>query len=298
MPRQRPTSVRPNAKRSSDSSDGAKAKVAAHAPKAQPPAGSAKAKLAARTLKAKRAASKIKPSAPKVRLHQSGGESVPEPPVRQIPWWVFPENERALQPGGTTGGGTAGGSAGLLPPGPGPGPIPGPGPGPTPGPGPGPGPGPFPPPGPGPIPGPGPFPPPPGPGPGPGPFPPPPPRPPGPFPPPRPPFPFPPPRPPFPFPPQPFPAYIAIRVNGGFAFPGITQTTYVGFYPGITIGVALQLSGLVTFGFGGRITSVAGIRIGRNVAVRILYNGRVIPESLLNLPADPFSSINLLLYFI
>lgn len=286
MPRQRPASVRPNARRSSGGSAGSKAKIAAHAPKAQPQAGSAKAKLAARLPKAKRAASKIKPAAPKVRLHQSGGEPVPEPPVRQIPWWVFPENERALQPGGTIGGGTtggtAGGSAGLLPPGPGPGP----------GPSPGPGPGPFPPP---------PFP---GPGPGPGPFPPPPPpRPPGPFPPPRPPFPFPLPFPvpfptPVPFPPQPTPAYIAIRVNGGFAFPGVTQTTYVGFYPGITLRIALQLSGLVAFGFGGRIASVAGIRIGPNIAVRILYNGRVIPESLLNLPADPFSSINLLLYII
>lgn len=267
MPKQRSTRVRPIARQAS---------------------GKHVAKLASNTQKIKTKEPDQKTSAKKVRLHQSGLET--KPSVRKIPWWVLPEEERALLPGG---GGSPGGP-GLFPPPPGPSPGPGPGPGlfpPGPGPfPPGPGPGPFPP-GPGPFP-PGPLPP----GPGPGPFPPGPgPFPPGPFP-----LPIPLPIPgPGPFPPPPFPgpAFINVRVIGGFAFPGATSSTFVPFYPGITLRQALISSGLVSFGPLGRITSVAGIRIFGSVGVGIFYNGRLIPESLLNAPAQPNSTIALQLFY-
>ncbi|MBB6637911.1 hypothetical protein [Cohnella thailandensis] len=232
---------------------------------------------------------KKRPRAAKVRLHQSGIAEERKPPVRQIPWWVLPEDDRMLTPGGGIPGG-------LFPPGGGPG-VPGPG-------GPG-GPGPGGPGGPGPGPGPGPFPPPPpprppGPPPGPpGPFPPPP-RPPGPFPlppPPRPPFPIPI---PFPIPvppPGPTPAFIIVQINGGFAFPGATQTAFAFFFPGITIRQALQSTGLVTFGPRGFISFVSGIRISGTVGVQLRYNGRIIPQTLLDLPAAPFSTIGLELFY-
>ncbi|MDQ0063153.1 hypothetical protein [Paenibacillus harenae] len=180
---------------------------------------------------------------------------------------------------------------GGLPPGPGPFP---PGPGPFP-PGPGPfppGPGPFPP-GPGPFPpGPGPFPPGPGPfPPGPGPFPPGP----GPFPPPRPPFPFPFPVPipfPLPFPPGPQ-AYVTVIINGGAAFPYVTQRYFVPYRPGISIYWALAQTGAVQFTPNGFIYAVNGIRIGGRVSYRLRLNGRVIPSTLLNFPLQPYDAVGI-----
>ncbi len=223
-----------------------------------------------------------------VHLHQN----VEQPPylARPIPWWVFPQ-ERGLF-GGLFGGGPGGpGGPGILPPGPGPFP-PGPGPGPFP-----PGPGPFPPgPGPGPFPpGPGPFPPPPFPGPfppGPGPFPPPPFPGPGPFP-----IPIPIPIPipgPHPFPPH--QAFITVRITGGVSFPRVNYTNYIPFYPGITIRRALESTGLVGFGPAGFIRNVAGIPISGAIEVRLRYNGRVIPQTILNAPAEPGSIIGLELH--
>jgi len=142
-----------------------------------------------------------------------------------------------------------------FPPGPGPGPFP-----------PGPGPGPFPP-----GPGPGPFPP----GLGPGPFP----------------IPI-----PIPIPgPQPIPSpgLIAVRIFGGAAFPGVNTANLVPYYPGITIRQALEATGLVAFGPAGLIRNVAGIPIFGNVEVRLRYNGRVIPQTLLSFPAEPGSTISL-----
>ncbi|MBB6732012.1 hypothetical protein [Cohnella zeiphila] len=238
-------------------------------PIAKASSGTSKVKLAAHAPKGKSAqAAGKKASGRKVKLHRSEAAEPAQAPARQVPWWVFPENER-MMPGP---GGTPSGPAQQIGPGFGPGFGPGPGPGLFP-----PGPGPFPP-GPGPFPpGPGPFPP------GPGPFPP------GlgPFPP------GPPPRPPFPFPPQ---AFISVRVAGGFAFPGASTATYVPFFPGITIGQALWSSGLVVFGPRGGIIAVSGIRIGGRVGLRIRYNGRLIPETLLNFPAEPNSSIVLELF--
>ncbi|MGG4142728.1 hypothetical protein ABEW34_06325 [Paenibacillus algorifonticola] len=202
---------------------------------------------------------------------------------------------RMLMPGGP----------GLFPPGPGPGPFP-PGPGPFP-PGPGPfppGPGPFPP-GPGPFPpGPGPFPPgpgpfPPGPGPfppGPGPFPPGP----GPFPPgpgPFPPFPFPIPLPiPIPFPPGPQ-GTVTVVINGGRAFPNVTQAYRVIHRIGMTIYQALLETGVVRFGFNGQITSISGIPIGGNISYLLRLNGRVIPSTLLSFPLQRNDAVALELIY-
>lgn len=232
----------------------------------------------------------------------------PDIPARQIPWWFTPEHQRAHGPGGGAHLG------GLLPPRPpGQGFHPGPGPGPHPGPGPfPPGPGPFPP-GPGPFPpGPGPFPP------GPGPFPP------GPFPPG--PGPFPPPRPPFPPGPGPFPiplpiplpipvpgpvpvpvpvpvplpeptSFVAVTVQGGVGLPNVSGTSYVTFYPGMTLRQALFATGRVQFGPNGFIVSVAGIPVGGPIGLTVRYNGRVIPQTLLDQPITPGSTITLSLFY-
>jgi hypothetical protein len=191
---------------------------------------------------------------------------------------------------------------GPFPPGPGPfppgpGPFP-PGPGPFP-PGPGPfppGPGPFPP-GPGPFPpGPGPFPPGPGPfPPGPGPFPPGP----GPFPPGPGPFPVPFPVPiPLPFPPGPFPqSSVTVIINGGVAFPGITQAYQIPYRPGLPIAQALAATGVVGFGPRGQVVSVSGIPIGAGVNYQLQLNGRVISTSLLSFPVQPGDSLALVLFY-
>jgi hypothetical protein len=199
-------------------------------------------------------------------------------------------------PGGFPGPGGPGGPGGFPGPGGpgGPGGFPGPGgpggPGGFPGPGGPGGPGGFP--GPGGPGGPGGFP---GPG-GPGTFPPPPPRPP--FPPGPGPFPIPIPI-PIPIPgPQPFPpSYITVRIVGGTAFPRVNYTNYIPFYPGITIRQALVSTGLVDFGPAGFIRNVAGIPIYGNTEVRLRYQGRVVPQTLLNFPAEPGSTITLELYY-
>ncbi|MEK0315234.1 hypothetical protein [Cohnella sp. 56] len=278
-------------------------------------------KLHAKTNVKKKAGVAVKKSRPIDDLEQAM-------PVRQIPWWFTPEHQRALGHGG-------GGTLGHLvpprpprppgPPGPGHGPFP-PGPGPFP-PGPGPfppGPGPFPPgpgpfpPGPGPFPpGPGPFPPgpgpfPPGPGPfppGPGPFPPGP----GPFPPGPGPWPWPGPGPfpvpipiPLPIPvpgpgpgPAPGPAsFVAVTVEGGLTFPNVSGTSYVTFYPGMTLRQALFASGRVQFGPNGFIVSVAGIPVGGAIGLTVRYNGRVIPQTLLDQAITPGSTITLSLFYL
>ncbi|MFC4098588.1 hypothetical protein [Paenibacillus xanthanilyticus] len=199
---------------------------------------------------------------------------------------------------------------GLFPPHHGPGPFP-----PPPGPGPGPwppGPGPFPPPpppGPGPWPpGPGPFPPPPPPGPGPwppgpGPFPPPPPPGPGPWPPgpgPWPPGPGPWPIPfplPIPTPLPPFPGnFVTVVLNGGTAFPWVTNSYRVPHFPGQTVYQALAATGAVRFGPSGRIVAVGGVSTGEGVLVQLLLNGRRIPQSLLSFPVQAGDAVAVQLY--
>ncbi|MFC5701725.1 hypothetical protein ACFPVX_10530 [Cohnella faecalis] len=77
------------------------------------------------------------------------------------------------------------------------------------------------------------------------------------------------------------------------------MNTFIPFYPGITIRQALESTGLVRFGPGGFITSIGGIQVGllSNVNVRVFYNGRIIPQTLLGAPAQPGSTIGLELYY-
>ncbi|OBZ10969.1 hypothetical protein [Bacillus sp. FJAT-26390] len=127
-------------------------------------------------------------------------------------------------------------------------------------------------------PGPGPFPP------GPGPFPP------GPFP-----FPIPFPV-PFPFNPGPH-ASVTVVINGGRAFPNVTQAYRVPFRPGLSIYQALAETGVVRFNFNGQIVSVSGIPISGNISYRLLLNGRIIPATLLSFPVQRNDSIALELVY-
>jgi hypothetical protein len=197
-----------------------------------------------------------------VHLHQN--EESAAPPVRQIPWWVFPE-ERGDLLGGT------GGAGGMFPGPVGPGGYGGHGPFPPPRPQfPGYGPGllplePFPPhpkfPGPVPFPNQSPIP---IPGPQTGPFP---------------------------------PAYITVRIAGGKAFPQVNFTKYIPFYPGITIRQALASTGLVDFDPLGFIRIVAGIPVGGNTEARLHYNGRIVPQTILSSPNEPGSTVSVELIY-
>ncbi|QJD87085.1 hypothetical protein [Cohnella herbarum] len=73
----------------------------------------------------------------------------------------------------------------------------------------------------------------------------------------------------------------------------MNYTNYIPFYPGITISQALASTGLVDFGPQGFIRSVAGIPIGGQTDVRLRYNGRVVPQTILNSPAEPGSIVGL-----
>ncbi|WP_181907290.1 hypothetical protein [Cohnella lupini] len=77
----------------------------------------------------------------------------------------------------------------------------------------------------------------------------------------------------------------------------MNYTNYIPFYPGITIRRALESTGLVDFGPAGFIRNVAGIPIGRTTEVRLRYNGRVVPQTILNVPAEPGSIVGLELYY-
>jgi len=93
------------------------------------------------------------------------------------------------------------------------------------------------------------------------------------------------------------PAFVTVRITGGTAFPRVDYTNYAPFYPGITIRQALASTGLVEFGPNGFIRNVAGIPISGAVEVRLRYNGRVIPQTLLDSPAEPGSIVGLELYY-
>ncbi|WP_027087567.1 hypothetical protein [Cohnella panacarvi] len=97
--------------------------------------------------------------------------------------------------------------------------------------------------------------------------------------------------------PIPGPSFVTVTINGGSSFQGVNYRNFVPFYPGITIRQALASTGIVAFGPLGFIHSVAGIPISGGVNARLRYNGRVIPQTLLSLPADPGSLIGLELYY-
>lgn len=98
--------------------------------------------------------------------------------------------------------------------------------------------------------------------------------------------------------PLPEPAsFVAVTVEGGIGFPNISGTSYVTFYPGMTLRQALFATGRVQFGPNGFIVSVAGIPVGGPIGLMVRYNGRVIPQTLLDQPITPGSTITLSLFY-
>ncbi|WP_050794354.1 hypothetical protein [Paenibacillus curdlanolyticus] len=90
---------------------------------------------------------------------------------------------------------------------------------------------------------------------------------------------------------------VTVVINGGRAFPNITQAYSIRFYPGITIANALRSTGVVTIGPGGQIISVSGIPIVDGVHFNLLLNGRQIPSTLLNAPLQRGDTVALELFF-
>lgn len=84
---------------------------------------------------------------------------------------------------------------------------------------------------------------------------------------------------------------VVIRIIGGSAYPEATRTSYVQYLPGMTIRQALALTGQVTFGPDGGIVAVPGVPVRPDAAVRLHYNGSLLPESMLDYPADPGGTV-------
>jgi len=100
--------------------------------------------------------------------------------------------------------------------------------------------------------------------------------------------------------PQPMPAtpaFVTVRITGGSAFPRANYTNYVPFSQGMTIRQSLAATGLIDFGQDGFIRNVAGIPIADAVAVSLRYNGRVVPQTLLDASAEPGGIVGLELYY-
>lgn len=93
-------------------------------------------------------------------------------------------------------------------------------------------------------------------------------------------------------------SFVAVTVEGGLTFPNISGTSYVTFYPGMTLRQALYATGRVQFGPNGFIVSVAGIPVGGAIGLTVRYNGRVIPQTLLDQPITPGSTITLSLFYL
>jgi len=91
-------------------------------------------------------------------------------------------------------------------------------------------------------------------------------------------------------------SFVGVAVDGGLAYPNIAGTSYVTFHPGMTLRQALYASGRVHFGPNGFITGVAGFSIGGPTGLTVRYNGRVIPQTLLDQPITPGSTITLSLF--
>ncbi|WP_200930722.1 hypothetical protein, partial [Bacillus sp. FJAT-28004] len=98
------------------------------------------------------------------------------------------------------------------------------------------------------------------------------------------------------FPPAGPQASVTVVINGGRAFPNITQAYRIPFRPGLTIYQALAETGVVRFSFNGQITSVSGVPIGGNTSYRLVLNGREIPASFLSFPLQRYDSVALELF--
>lgn len=93
-------------------------------------------------------------------------------------------------------------------------------------------------------------------------------------------------------------APIAVWIIGGYAFPQASRAVYAPYYPGMTVRQALAATRLVAFGPSGGIVRVTGVPVGGRIHVRIQYNGRVIPMTLLDQPIAAGGTILAELYYI
>ncbi|GBF75203.1 hypothetical protein PA598K_03592 [Paenibacillus sp. 598K] len=92
--------------------------------------------------------------------------------------------------------------------------------------------------------------------------------------------------------------YVTVVINGGRAFPQITQPYYIRYRPGMTVYQALLETGVVQFSFGGQIVSVSGVFISNAIRYTIRLNGRPLPPNQLYLPLQPGDAVGLELYYV
>lgn len=86
---------------------------------------------------------------------------------------------------------------------------------------------------------------------------------------------------------------VRVVINGGTAFPEISETYYIAYRPRMTIRQVLAATEAVEFGSFGQIVSVRGIRIGNGVSLRITIGGRTFPPASIGLPAASRGTIAL-----
>ncbi|XID92792.1 hypothetical protein ACF3MZ_30815 [Paenibacillaceae bacterium WGS1546] len=91
-------------------------------------------------------------------------------------------------------------------------------------------------------------------------------------------------------------AYMAVRLTGGTDFPRVNYAYSVPYFPGITIRQTLALTGYVDYGPDGFIRNVAGLPVDEGIEVRLRVGGRIVPQTLLDAPAEPGGAIGLELY--
>lgn len=84
-------------------------------------------------------------------------------------------------------------------------------------------------------------------------------------------------------------------MNGGRAFPWITQPYNVRHRLGMTIFQALQETGVVRFDWRGQIVSVSGVYVGQGSGVDVILrlNGRPISTNFLFVPVQRGDAIGL-----
>ncbi|CAM4410056.1 hypothetical protein [Paenibacillus tarimensis] len=102
---------------------------------------------------------------------------------------------------------------------------------------------------------------------------------------------------PYPQPPEAPASFITVVINGGTAFPWITQPYSVRYRPGLTVHQALVETGVVRFSWNGQLLSVGGIYMGAGsgISYTIRLNGQHVPPALLSTAVPPGASIGLTL---
>ena len=97
---------------------------------------------------------------------------------------------------------------------------------------------------------------------------------------------------PGPFPPSQAP-FVTVFINGGAAFPAITNSYAVAYFPGMSVAQALAATGVVRFDNNGFIIAVNGIPVTGNVNVIVRLNGSQIPQTLLTFPVQNNDTVGL-----